>query len=278
VQQKIMKKPKSTKSAPVSLLAGLAIVSLLGAGSVSAGLYSSYSIAGQPGNVSGTGTITGTVQVGGGALPGQTYQSFDSLSPGQTTTFTSGSFSAAFTPNAGEDAPGSANPVLTGNNNVFFETPSSLTTGGVGDTTPWVATGYAGDGGTITFNFGASENYLGLLWGSVDYQNGLTFWSGANGTGSIVGSLSGLALEDADLQINGGSPPTEGSTGVNGTVYVNIDTSAAFESVVASSGYTTFEIDNMAYGTTCVPDSGMTMTLLGGALVGLQALRRKMLK
>ena len=54
-----------------------------------------------------------------------------------------------------------------------------------------------------------------------------------------------------------------GDIGINGTAYVNINTGSPFESVIATTGTTTFEIDNVAYGTASVPDGGLTAGLLG---------------
>ena len=64
-----------------------------------------------------------------------------------------------------------------------------------------------------------------------------------------------------------------GNQGAQGTFYVNIDTTLAFNKVVASSTQYAFEFDNVAYKS--VPDSGSTIALMGAALLGFAALRRK---
>jgi hypothetical protein len=221
---------------------------------------------------------TGNVDIGGGAQSGVNYLNFDSLAPGLTGSFSlPGSVSLAVGGNQAQtessaDNNASSSPWLSGNNNVNFESPSALPSGGVADNTTYVATGII-PGGSVTLSFAGAQNYLGLLWGSVDPGNVLKFYSGANGTGSLVATVSGADLGSADGTIVLG--PTDINEGIDGTAYVNLFLDADFQSVVATSSTLTFEMDNVAYGT--VPDGGLTIALLGGALVGLQMLRRKFL-
>lgn len=217
-----------------------------------------------------------TAAIGGEAQSGANYVNFDNIGSG---TYTSGALTVSFAGQAGEDATGSSAPWLSGNNNVNFETPSTLGSGGQADSTPFIATGSAGAGNTITFNFSSPENYFGLLWGSVDNGpsggasgNLLTFWSGPNGTGTQIETVAGSDIESLIPSM------PDGNIGIDGTAYVNIDTTSTFESIVASSGITTFEIDNVAYSgpVSGVPDGCATLGLLGGAMTTLQAIRRKL--
>jgi hypothetical protein len=249
----------------ISKSAGLvaAIVSLVCAGSVNAD--------------------TVTVVIGGGAQSGANYVNFDSLPGASTASYTSGGLTVSFAGNARTDlAPGAntaAAPWLSVNNNVNFESPSALPVGGQADTTTFLATGNNSLGGVLTFNFTSAQNYFGLLWGSIDYSTGnniLKFYSGANGTGSLVSTVTGADLAALNSAIDK-NLTSEGSQDITGTAYVNINTTLGFESVVATSANFTFEMDNIAYGTS-VPDGGMTVGLLGMALVGMSVIRRKLAK
>jgi hypothetical protein len=258
-----MKKLKLSKNAPVSLLAGLSVglVSLLGTGSA----FAQY-----------------TAVIGGSAQSGATYVNFDSATPGSDTSIVSGALTVSFAGNAeavqGPQAVSStdnygAPPILSGNNNLNF---GSIYSGY--DNTPFIDAGNIPNSGQITFNFSSAQNYFGLLWGSVDANNTLTFYSGANGTGSVIESITGADLVAENSAVASGGTDYGDTFNPWGTAYVNVDTSSAFESVVATSGTFTFEIDNVAYGDygSSVPDGGMTFGLLGGALVGLRALRRRL--
>jgi hypothetical protein len=221
---------------------------------------------------------SGNVDIGGGAESGVNYLNFDSVSPGLTGSFSlPGSVNLAISGNQAQTESSannnaSASPWLSGNNNVNFESPSTLPVGGAADDTTYVATGISPDG-SVVLSFAGTQNYLGLLWGSVDPGNVLTFFSGANGSGSVVATVSGADVGNADGAIVLG--PTTINEGIDGTAYVNLYLDSDFQSVGFTSSTLTFEFDNVAYGTT-VPDGGLTITLLGGALVGLQMLRRKL--
>jgi hypothetical protein len=259
-----MKKLKMSGSSPVSLLAGLSvgIVSLLGANSV----FAQY-----------------TAVIGGSAQSGATYVSFDSATPGSATSITSGGLTVTFAGNA-ETVEGpqgttstdnnGAPPILSGNNNVHF---GSAYTGY--DNTPFIDAGNNPNSGKITMNFSSAQNYLGLLWGSVDANNTLTFYSGANGSGSVVETITGADLVAENSAVASGGTDYGDTFNPWGTAYVNVNTSATFESVVATTDTFTFEIENLAYGDfggSSIPDGGLTVALLGGSMLVLGALRRRL--
>ncbi len=109
-----------------------------------------------------------------------------------------------------------------------------------------------------------AQKYFGLLWGSVDDYNTLSFYNGLTPVGSITG-IDVLASPNGDQ-------------GVNGTVYVNINSDTAFTKVVATSSKYAFEFDNVAYSKENIPDGGSTLALLGGVITFLGAVRRKFQK
>ena len=148
-----------------------------------------------------------------------------------------------------------AAPYLSGDNGVGFGSPDQPN--GV-NITNYLSTGT----GSVTLDFGASQTYLGLLWGSVDDYNKIEFFNG----NSLVGWFTG-----ADVL---GLP--NGDQGPGGSVYVNFnDLEGSFTSVVLTSTTNAFEIDNVAINSVGVPDGGATVTLLGLALVALAAVRRR---
>lgn len=206
-------------------------------------------------------TINPTASVGGAAT-GSDYFNFDALLVGsgsQTAWSTAGSsVDVSFTAPDSGVVLGSADnvyaaPYLSGGNGTGF---GSQPDGA--DATNYLTTGT----GSVTLDFGVELTYLGLLWGSVDDYNTLSFYNGAVLVGSFTG-VDVLGLPDGDQ-------------GLNGSVYVNFnDVDGVFTKVVLTSTTNAFEIDNVAINHVSVPDSGATVALVGLALLGLAALRRK---
>ena len=186
--------------------------------------------------------------VGGAADPGANYVNFDDLIPGSggglaVNNFTSanpGFITMTSTPDAQVAIEGSsglyAPPFLTGGNGVYFGAPNQVPDGP--DETPYLtAGGIPGNSGssvTLTFSSGP-QVYFGMLWGSVDTYNTLSFFSGAGLVAQLTGS-----------QVIAVANGFQGSTG---TVYLNLYSDVAFDSVVATSSQHAFEFDNVAYGT-----------------------------
>jgi PEP-CTERM motif len=206
----------------------------------------------------------------GGAPTGVTYANFDNLpvnAPGaalpNNTGGSSNGVSVSFTGDGGavQGALGGkyAAPYLSNNNGMLFGDSETAP-----DSTTYLSTGI----GSVTLTFAGSEQYLGLLWGSVDSYNTLSFYNGSTLVGSVTGS-------------NVTGSPT-GDQGVNGTYYVNITSSLAFNTVVATSSQYAFEFDNVAYdsgrniGLVSVPEPA-TLGLLGLGLLGAIGLRRRQL-
>ena len=95
-------------------------------------------------------------------------------------------------------------------------------------------------GGTATLSFSTLQNYLGLLWGSVDTVNSLTFYDSSN---NVIGTVTGTDI----LGLNTNLVTTDEALSPNGTAYVNITSTTPFSRVVASNPGAAFEIDDVAY-------------------------------
>jgi hypothetical protein len=140
-----------------------------------------------------------------------------------------------------------AAPWLSGGNGNGFGAGGANQANGA-DTTRYLSTGI----GSVTLTFGSLQQYLGLLWGSVDSYNKLKFFNGNVSVGSITGA-------------NVTASPN-GNQGVNGTWYVDINSTLGFDKVVASSSNYAFEFDNVAFNSTPVPEpstyvAGLMLTL-----------------
>jgi hypothetical protein len=196
--------------------------------------------------------------VNGGAATGSPRLNLDLLNLGNSSQWADSNLKISFT-GSGEVVQGSSSgvyaaPFLSGNNGDGFGAQ-----GPGADNTRYLSTGI----GSIVFDFTSNQTYFGLLWGSVDDYNTLSFYNGA----ALVGQYNGSQIWAA----------ANGDQGTQGTFYVNFDdVSGSFNKVVASSTQYAFEIDNIAYNSRSVPDAGSTAALLGLGLVGLMSLRRKL--
>lgn len=160
-----------------------------------------------------------------------------------------------------------AAPFLSGSNGAGFGPGGGTQAAGV-DTTKYLTTGsaLADPLSSVTLNLPFAAKYFGILWGSVDTYNTLRFFSGS----TLVGTITGVDV----------TPMAVGDQGVNGTFYVNITSTVAFDRVVATSNGFAFEFDNVALavqlngGPTGVA-APAALALLGFAVLGLAAVRRR---
>jgi hypothetical protein len=115
--------------------------------------------------------------------------------------------------------------------------------------------------GGVGYNFVDGANTLSLLWGSPDSYNTLSFYSGLNGQGTLLGSFTGLDLA-ATLGL--------------GHDYVTFFSSVAFLSVVLSTTIPAFEYAalsaSMESSEVPLPPA---LILFGSAIVALEVLRRR---
>lgn len=201
----------------------------------------------------------------GGAPVGTLRENFDGLALGTGGGITPSGITVSFG-GTGQAVQGAvanryARPFLSGNNGAGFGPGGSVQPNGA-DATTYLSSGStaANPGSFVELLLPTARTYFGLLWGSIDSYNTLSFFDGATRVGSLTGT-------DVVAGPNG-------NQGVNGTLYVNINSTLPFDRVVATRPTYAFEFDNIAYDERPVP-APATLALLGLGFAGVAAARRK---
>jgi len=196
--------------------------------------------------------LTISATVGGGPIEGS-YVSFDTLPLGSVGGNVD-SVSVTFTGDAqavrGSISGQYAEPYLSNANGTYF---GNLNDGL--DTTTYLSSGI----GAVTLALPSPQKDIGLLWGSVDAYNTLNLYNGT----TLVGSVTG-----ADV-----IPTASGDQGINGTLYVNIHSTLAFDTVLALSSQYAFELDNFAFDAPAPVPEPPSAVLLGIGVIGLIRVR-----
>ncbi len=187
------------------------------------------------------------------AAAGVHYVNFNDVSPDH---LASGGVSITFTPNSWINM-GAAPYLSNGNGAPFGDDTFSGP-----DTTEFLFAGTP-----ITLALPGPERYFGILWGSVDPSNSLSFYAQ---DGTLDGVVTG-----SDVSAN-----ANGSWDADGTFYVNVISSLAFTTVVANGGDSIFEFDNVAYNASVpaassVPEPSTATMALVGLLATLGFARRR---
>jgi len=154
---------------------------------------------------------------------------------------------------------GSAYPAQAVNGTVVNQYAAPIAANGQAVTSNYYSTGL----GTVNIQFATPQSYLGLLWGSADLGNELSFYS----NGNLVGEIN---TADFDSTANG-------NQGVGGSYFINADViGGTFNQIVASSSFVSFEFANVEAGSTpsSVPEPS-SLALLGAALIACGVIRQR---
>jgi hypothetical protein len=202
----------------------------------------------------------------GGAPTGVVLENFDTLTAGGTPSGIQVQYAGTAGVVQGALSGRYAPPSLSGGNGAGFGGGDGNQANGA-NATPYLSSGSLTDGvdSAMTLILPFEVRYLGLLWGSVDAYNRLSFYDGATLLGSITGG------EVAALP--------NGDQGPDGTRYVNVTSTLGFDRVVATSNGWAFEFDNVAFNIAPPPALGVpepgTLMLMAAGLLGLGLARRR---
>lgn len=174
-------------------------------------------------------------------------------------------------------APGSGG-TLTSSNNAPISMGQNSSNGtdpwGVSDSnSQWLSVGACcgGAGSFATFSFATSQTVFTLLWGSPNSDNTVTLYSGTNGTGIPVATVS--FVDGSGFYINSFLSSTPyGPNTIDPGDLMSIDSSAPFLSAVLTNDIGGFEVADVSGDPTPLPP---TWVLMLGGLIGLAFIARR---
>jgi hypothetical protein len=207
-----------------------------------------------------------TAAIGGvPSVSGATLEKFDAPSPSILTLSGSANLVTGWPYLFGGGAPfNSAPPLCSGSTLAYFGEPSTSFNGTSGfDGSQYVAVAI---GGSATLSLPGPENYLGLLWGTPDPTDTLTFYDLAN---NVIGTVTGANIP--------GLPAVSDPFHTDSTFYVNITSTTPFSRVVLTSNTDSFEFDDAAYALVIPEPASSVLLGCGLCLLGL-GLRQKFMK
>ncbi|AWN14515.1 PEP-CTERM sorting domain-containing protein [Salinisphaera sp. LB1] len=160
---------------------------------------------------------------------------------------------------------GSNYAIVDGSTNGHNAAPGTPTAGaGTQDTTKYltVPENLSTKPQSTTISVGSGNHYFGLLWGSIDTYNTLTF---------LLDDGTNLSYTGTDIITP--EPANGNQTAASTNSYVNFFQLPAFNAVTLASTRYAFESDNLAYSD--VPEPGNLVLFGLGALALLVGFRRR---
>jgi len=186
-------------------------------------------------------------------------------------------FAAPFTVTTAEGV--ATNPTVSTFTGTVSAAPGTVGTNPDHDTSATISSWYAAtQGSPITISFSSAQDYFGLLWGSPDGINTVTFYNGTTPIAAYTGwklSAPGNGAQPEGLLPNG---LTAGQYGGGYVTFTATSSADDFTKVVLSEpGSTNFESTNYKSIAAAPEPATWSMLMLGVGAIGFTMRRRKSL-